>query len=450
MPNKTTAFPTTATQPVMPSNTLLLLYAVGQLGWSLASFAPINLLNYYYLPPEDGKMRFLPLLAMPFLLGVINGASRAFDAFIDPLVANSSDRSKSSLGRRKVFMLIAFLPFAALSVLVFCPPVVGESWVNTLFVAAMIFLFHIFLSLYTTPYSALVSELGHTSTARLKISSMISIAYALGLGIGNQVYAVEAYLDNFFLSDTAFRLTLVIFAGIAAVCMVVPILFVNEKKYCAQQISDKTSTEAIRSVLQRRDFRIFITADLVYWMALTFVQSGLVYYVTVLLRMDKSVISLMTPVVLLLNVAMYVPVNYWANRYGKKVLLQHSFLLFAFVYAWVAMLGKIPLPNYMQGLLLIMLLIVPMTVFSILPTAVVADIADADGKQTGDYKAGMFFGVRILAMKLGVALANVLFSWCLLLGKSTANDFGIRLTAIGAMMACLLAWRIFADFRTES
>ncbi|HNL08430.1 MAG TPA: MFS transporter, partial [Chitinophagales bacterium] len=149
MPNKTTAFPTTATQPVMPSNTLLLLYAVGQLGWSLASFAPINLLNYYYLPPEDGKMRFLPLLAMPFLLGVINGASRAFDAFIDPLVANSSDRSKSSLGRRKVFMLIAFLPFAALSALVFCPPVVGESWVNTLFVAAMIFLFHIFLSLYT-------------------------------------------------------------------------------------------------------------------------------------------------------------------------------------------------------------------------------------------------------------------------------------------------------------
>ncbi len=449
MSNKTTVFPTTAAQPVMPSNTLLLLYAVGQLGWSLASFAPINLLNYYYLPPEDGKVRFLPLLAMPFLLGVINGASRAFDAFIDPLVANSSDRSKSSLGRRKIFMLIAFFPFAALSVLVFCPPMVSESWVNTLFVAVMIFLFHIFLSLYTTPYSALVSELGHTSAARLKISSMISIAYALGLGIGNQVYAVEAYLDNFFLSDTAFRLTLVVFAGIAAVCMAMPILFVNEKKYCAQQISDKTSTEAIRSVLQRRDFRIFITAALVYWMALTFVQSGLVYYVTVLLRMDKSVISLMTPVVLLLNVAMYVPVNYWANRYGKKMLLQHSFLLFAFVYAWVALLGKIPLPNYMQGLLLIVLLIVPMTVFSILPTAVVADIADADGKQTGDYKAGMFFGVRILAMKLGVALANVMFSWCLLLGKSTANDFGIRLTAIGAMLACLLAWRIFADFRTE-
>ncbi|MDP3177756.1 MAG: MFS transporter, partial [Spirochaetaceae bacterium] len=113
----------------------LVLFALGQLGWSLASWSVSNAITFFFLPPE--KAGAAPLFP-PFIfqgaifgaltiIGLINAGSRIWDAITDPWVANLSDRSRSKFGRRRLFLLISALPTAFFAFLVFLPLADGSS-----------------------------------------------------------------------------------------------------------------------------------------------------------------------------------------------------------------------------------------------------------------------------------------------------------------------------------
>lgn len=438
-------------------------YSLGQMGWSLAVFVATQLLNYFYLPPEaqagsDGSSHTFPVFIYPGLImglltiiGLINGGSRAFDAFIDPYIANLSDRSRSNFGRRKVFMALSFVPLSLFCFLIYYPLTSAESITNAYWLGFCVFMFHIFLSLYATPYTALISELGHNSKDRMLISSLVSLTFALGAAVGNGAFGLQGYFESTGISSVAaFQKVIAIFSVFAAVLMAIPIFFVNEKKYCLPATSEQTAFEAVRWVWNNLNFRYFAISDFFYWIAFTFIQSGLIYYITVLAGLDKSIVSIFTPILLLLTFLLYVPVNMWVTRYGKKKLMSIAFLIFSVAFGLVFFLGKLPLSNYTQLGLILAVVVLPITILSILPNAVVADIADADGKKTGDYKAGIYFGVRTLVMKLGIALGSVAFSSLLTLGKSTTNDMGIRLTGIAAMIFCFISYCFFRFYNENN
>ncbi len=176
-----------------------IIYALGQFGWSLASFGVANLLVYFYSPPvrEGSETPMFPVfIAAAAIIGVIGGISRLFDAVTDPLIAGFSDRSESKMGRRRKFLAIGVLPFALLSFLVFMPPAAGDSLINTVWVFVTIILFYFFMTMYVTPFFALMSELGHTPDERLQLSTMISITWALGFLAGNTVYVVQGAFEG--------------------------------------------------------------------------------------------------------------------------------------------------------------------------------------------------------------------------------------------------------------
>ena len=109
-----------------PSISVKIIYALGQLGWSLAAFGAANLLVYFYMPPEDGTTAKFPayiyqgaVLGVLTIIGILNFGGRIFDAFTDPLIANWSDRMQSKFGKRRLLMAIAVFPFALFSFLIF-------------------------------------------------------------------------------------------------------------------------------------------------------------------------------------------------------------------------------------------------------------------------------------------------------------------------------------------
>jgi Na+/melibiose symporter-like transporter len=79
---------------------------------------------------------------------------------LGPFIANWSDRSQSPIGRRKVFMLISFLPVSILSYLVFAPPIDHVSQTNAIWLFAVVVLLNVFRSVYGVS-SALVPELSN-------------------------------------------------------------------------------------------------------------------------------------------------------------------------------------------------------------------------------------------------------------------------------------------------
>lgn len=438
-----------------PPLSVKIIYALGQLGWSLASFGAANLLVYFYMPPE-GKEVIFPnfiftgaIFGVIALLGLINSGSRIFDAITDPLIANWSDKTTSKFGKRKKFMAMAAIPFAALSFLIFFP--ISENInINTAWLLLTVFLFYLFMTLYVVPYNALISELGHHPDDRLNISTIISVTWAIGFIVGNMAYAIQAYFEQSMLPTAAFQLTMGIFAIVSLIFMLIPVFFLDENKYCEQSPAAINVFDSVKSVFKNRNFCFFSLSDLMYWLALTFIQLGVSYYITVLMQLDKSYATLFSTIGFFASFLLYAPINIAAKKWGKKPLLMIAFLCFCLNFGVLAFIDKLPIPTMGIFYFLALLSAFPLATFGIIPNTIIADIVHDHEEKTGQQQAGMFFAVRAFMMKLGISLANLIFPSLLLFGKSIDNPFGIRLSAMCALFFCILGYFLFLKYKDVS
>ena len=171
------------------------IFAVGQLGWSILSGIITAWLVTFYLPTEADASAavnpapfYLPTGLVIFgvltVLGLITFICRIFDAVTDPWIASLSDRSRNPKGRRFPFMKRAAVPFAIATVLVFMAPQQvaqrADKPAEHRLGAVTLVLFYLFMTMYCTPYNALISEFGKTQEDRMYISTAISLTFFFG------------------------------------------------------------------------------------------------------------------------------------------------------------------------------------------------------------------------------------------------------------------------------
>jgi len=436
----------------------LIIFALGQMGWSLASYGVSNLLIYFYMPPETATAAIFPpflfqgaVFGILTIIGIINFGSRFFDAITNPLIASWSDRSPARMGRRRFFMAISAVPFALFSVLVFIPlqhfhgqPGVAQSWVNILWLVGTILVFYFFFVMYNAPFNALIAELGHNPRERLMISTVISVTWALGFAVGNFVYEFQGLFEKSGMSSvSAFQAVEIIFGAVSLLLMLLPVLFIDERRYAEYSVSHEGTGEALRSALRNSNFFRFLVSELLYFVCQTVIQMGIVYYVVTLLGLEKELTSFLMILMFLLSFAFYPLVTWSSLKLEKKRVLMVGFALLAVLFLCFAFMGVLRIPPLVFAYATVALAALPIAIFGIVPNAIVADIAEADGIETGNFKAGMFFGIRTFETNLGTSIANVLFPSLLTLGMSVQNPSGIRMTAIVSVAIALLGMIVF-------
>jgi len=418
-------------------------YSLGQFGWSLLSGIISSYLIFYYIPTkESGITVFIPqvvFIGFVTIIGAITMLSRLFDAITDPWIATLSDRSKSKKGRRISFMQKAAIPFTLTTVLAFWSPIHGESTLNALFLTVMLLLFYLFLTMYVTPFFALLSELGHTPEERLNLSTFISVTWFLGAAVASQAPVLWGVFEGMgFDKVAAMRMALLILSAIALVFLYIPVIAIDEKRYCESVPSELKMIDSMKATFRNKEFRIFVLSDLVYWVAITIFQSSLLYYITILLKLPESMFGVLFMGLGVGSFLFYVPINIIAKKIGKKTLLIIAFCLFLLVYAYGSILGTLPIDTTIQAYLLVLLAAIPMAVFGILPNVVVADIAEYDARKTGIRREGMFFGTRTFMSKIGQMISMLLLSGLLLSNGDVSNEMSIRFTAITAAVFCAI------------
>ena len=80
----------------------MIIFAIGQLGWSMLSGLISAWLVTFYLPTDTEATQYIyPFFVVGVftVLGLITALSRVFDAVTDPLIASLSDRSKNPKGQ---------------------------------------------------------------------------------------------------------------------------------------------------------------------------------------------------------------------------------------------------------------------------------------------------------------------------------------------------------------
>ncbi len=432
------------------TNKVLWQFAIGQLGWSMLSGIVSNWLVFFYMP-EDVELKagqklfitqgsvFLGLT----VIGMITAVGRLFDAVTDPYIASKSDRCRHKDGRRIPFMRAIAVPFAAITVLIFVSPIGEVSWINNITLLVTLLLFYLFMTIYCTPYNALLPELGRDPKDRINVSTYISVTFFVGSAFSYLVPNIAGFFRDAVGYANSFRITIGILAAVAAVCMLVPVFTIKESDYVDTTPSETPAFASLAKTFSNKEFRKFVYSDIFYWVALTMFQTGLSFYITTLIGLGADKTFILFATMTAMSLVFYAPVNILAKKLGKKKLVMSAFIFFSMVFLFTAFAGKLGLPKMVNGFMIAVLASIPMAVLGILPQAIVADVAQADGIKTGESREGMFFAARTFAMKLGQALAMVLFTSIKGIGE---NGFGLRLTAAVAAILCLVGGIILGAY----
>jgi len=434
-----------------------LAYACGMIGWSIMTNVITVMLLYFYIPPNgSGLVSLIP----PFLLfgvlsirSVITPSGRLLDAFIDPFIASQTDKSAHPKGRRIPFMKWAILPSVIFCCLTFFPLHWSESLPNVWWVMIILAAFYISTTAYVIPYNALLPELTETSEEKVKLSSFQQVGYVIGIILGaavnNYADALQKYL-HVANRDAAVQYSVWGLAVLGGITMLVPVLVIKERRYVvAKQPAHLPMWESIRKTFRQRNFIYYLISDFSYYMALTIIASGLLYFVKSLLGLDESIGVVLMAVMVLGSLFFYPLVNYLTKRVGKKPLVLASFAILSVIFVIIYFLGKFPVSPKAQIFTLALMATFPLAALGILPNAILAEIAEKDARITGQNREGMFFAVKFLFVKLAQTLGLGLFAFLTVYGKDPGNDFGLRLSGACGCALCIFAFVFFSRFKEK-
>lgn len=439
--------------PVLPLKKQL-AYGFGMMGWSIM----INLISviivYLYLPPENSGLPRLITQAVVFgvlnVIALITASGRLVDAVIDPFIAQLSDRSRNPKGRRIPMMKLAILPSVIFCCLIFNPLKQEESTANIIWLIFALVGFYVSSTTYIIPYNALLPELAPGPNDKVRMSTFQSVGYVTGIGISSNVFNLEELLrDSFHIAEriTALQLSVLVMALIAGACMTVTVLAINEKKYSVSLPSAVPMKSALLQTLRNKNFLLFIVADFAYFIAITIITSGLMYFVTVLLPLRENIGNKLMITMVLVSFLFYPIINSLAKKTGKKIIVAVSLVLLSVVFLGVFFLGKTDLHPLLQIYALIVFAAIPLASLNILPNAILAEIIEKDSQETKENKEAIYFAVRYFFVKIAQTFGVALFATFLIYGKDVGNDLGIRLNGILGFGLCFLAALIFTRFK---
>ena len=418
------------------------IFALGQMGWAMLAGIISNWLVYFYQPSQEsieaGQIVFIQqgnvILKVITLIGLITFIGRIFDAFSDPLIANLSDKSKNPKGKRIPFMKKIAIPFSIVTTLVFFAPKNAISSVNFFWLLIMLLGFYLCMTIYCTPYNALIPVIGHDQKSRIAVSTAISLTFIVGTSLAYIAPVIWNMLSNSFSRVTAMRITFGSLSIIACILMLIPTFFIDERKLKQVESNNENALESLKTTFSNKDFRTFVYSDVLYFTALTIFQTGLPFFVVSLMKLEESHSATLFVLMTALSLLWYPLVNILVPKLGKKKMVITAFIIFAFDYILTALSGIIGFGGLAWGILIVAIASVSMAILGILPQAMVADVAQEDEINTKKNRNGMFFAARTFAFKLGQSLAMLIFT-----GFAAKGIIGYRLAAITAAILCILA-----------
>ncbi len=445
--------------PERITGTRRFLYALGAPGYQLTERIVVNIALYFYLPPAGRELAaqvpervFLGVLTA-FGLAMLLG--RAVDSLADPFVGHASDRSRSRLGRRRVFLIGGVVPLAVLPALLFWPPGGPGSGVNVVWLAAGLALYFLFFTVYVAPYLALIPELAWGHHERVRLATLLALLGfpALGLFGSAWTWGYELGLHAGLSGEVALRGLVVVTSALALALMVLPILAVDESRHARGEPSTLPLREALLETLRNRPFVVYLIGQMLFVLCVNVIQPALPYYAVSVLGRSVGFAGNLGLVSVLATFAGFAVVNPLAHRLGAKRAMVVCLALFAL--ALLALGALVPDqpggPHDRRNLVLVFGVMaatgIPVAGFLVLPHVLISQLIDLDETRTGATRAAMYYGVQGLLTKwvYGAAAALLAFLFSRF-GTTPGEALGVRLVGPVAGVACLIATALYLAY----
>jgi Na+/melibiose symporter-like transporter len=408
------------------------LYACGTLGSSILQQTVLLWVFYYYAPPASHG---LPTRVAPALLGVAMGVGRLVDAVVDPLVAHWSDRVRGPLGRRRPFILIGMPLLAAVFAAIWHPPDTETTLVNFAYLCVMLGLFFLLFTVVLNPYMALLPEVTAEGRDRVSTAAWQTVFTLSGTAIA---FVVSAQLA----ARVGFPSMGLILAPLGALPMVLAAAAVREHPIEEPRMD---FLPGLRVVLGNPRFKIFILGFALLWLGLSMVNLSMALVITVLMGLPRAAVGTVLGISVAVTLVATPAVTMLAHRVGALRTLLGAIAVTGVALPLLATVGwwPVPLGPAGQGYVLVALASPALAALFTLPNSLLADIAQAAGRQEGRRLEGMFFAFQGLILNGVTSVASVLLGGVL---DAMGYQTGLRvvpLIAAGFVAAALAVLRRF-------
>ncbi len=363
-------------------------WAIGEL--AIAAFVVLQVAFMLFFATEA-------LHIPPAIAGIALLLPRLIDAFADPLMGAISDRTKSSLGRRRLYLLIGApllgLTFGA----VFFVPAEAPLMLKVGLLIASFMASNAAVTIYEVPYSAMAAEMTSSYKERTSLTGYKMFAARLG-GVVCAFGAPVIFGSQATLAD-GFRL---LGASIGVFMIVTGLwaFFATARAPRIETTPERFSiADEIRAVVENRAFTTLWIAFLLQNLAIGAAATALIYFVTQVMRVAPQSAALYMSIGGIVALAA-TPV--WVAL-GRTIGKQRGYFSGLAIAAAMTIPALVIAPNQ-APLLLAALVIAGLgdAATQLFPNAMAPDTVEVDELKSGLRREGAIFGAWGFCRKLGM------------------------------------------------
>lgn len=368
-------------------------YGFGELGLNMKNEVVNRYLMFFYADT---------LLVSPTAVGLMMLLGKAWDAVTDPAMGYVSDTTRSRWGRRRPYVLIGAVPMGFCFYLLFSPP----AWLshNQLlwYLLGVSLALYTFFTIFTIPYLAWGAELArnyHERTAVVQIRALLGLVGGI-VGSSLPLVLVGAALTA---RDGFAYMGLLIGIAVAIAALVPALTVRDDSRDSLPPASFGHFVGGLRHTFANRDFRIiFLT------FCLMTVSAGMGTAIQIIVVKYRLNLEAEFPLIALtFGLAFALSFPFWlrlSQRIGKTRAMRLGLVMGCVApFGWVLVQ-----PGQLGAMLVFMVVAGAATGCLTLAGSQAIDVVDVDELQTGEQRAGAYFGIWAFGLKLAVAVGQFL------------------------------------------
>ena len=395
----------------------------------------------------------------PASVGTMFLLTRIWDGFNDPIMGIIADRTSTSKGKFRPYLLWIAIPFGIIGVLTFTTPAFSDSG-KLIYAYVTYTLMMMVYTAINVPYSSLMGVMTDNPAERTSLASFRFVgAYSGGILLtASMPYLLDFFRELQFNEAKSYQLTVVIYALLTTFFFIMTYLWTKERvKPKAEQ---NPIQDDLKDLLSNTQWFIMLGAGISVLIFNSLRDGSILYYFKYFIKdqtvplfghvaQDKLAGAYMTLWLMtnLIGVLLAKPV---ADKLGKKQTFMVAMLfssVFSAVLFWIQP----------EQIVIIFLLntLVGISAGIVLPLiwSMYADIADYSEYKTGRRATGLIFSSSSMSQKMGWTLGGAVTGWILSaynfvpnVEQTEQSVMGIRLLisiypAIGAALAIVFLTR---------
>ena len=390
-------------------------YGIGDLGANLVFLATLFYVLYYFtdvlgIPPETA--------------GIIVLASKFWDASIDPVMGNISDRTRSRWGKKRPFLLFGAVPVGIAVFLLFYTPdftrlTGGVVDYRIVWALVTYILFCTAIAIVNVPYAALTAAMTHDSHERAVITG-----FRMTFGIIGTLIAAGATLPlvgAFGGGDPVigFRTVGLLYGVLIALATLVAFFATKERVLTLAEQRHKTPIkETINAVLKNRPFMVLLIATLMFMIGMNTVAAVVTYYFKYNLNAENlvAVANLCIFIPALLSLPLFVFIG---KRVSKKFAYNLGMGIVAAMLLLIFFFGE---KNIYLTFAFLVVAGIGLCTNWLSPWAIIPDTVEYSEWKLGIREEGILYGIFFFVFKFGAAVAGFLVGKVLALSGYVANQ----------------------------